>query len=169
MVFPIVIWIYQYGCESWTVKRDENRRIDAFELWCWRRPFDCKEWNQSILKETNSEYSLEGLKRNQSSDALVNSLEKDPDARKDWRQKGKGVERMSWLHSITKSMAMNVSKFWEVVKNRKVWHAADPGVTQSQTCLSNWTTETKHLTLALKGDCWICRTRETRPVVTARA
>ena len=94
---------------------------------------------------------------------------KDPDAGKDWRQKAKGVEKMSWLHSTPESMAMNLSKFREIVKNRQAWRAADPGVTQSQTCLSNWTTATKHLTLALKGrDCWICRTRETHEVVTAR-
>ena len=163
MDFPIWMWELDYK-EGWELKN-----------WCfWTVVLEKTLWLQGVKPvnpKVNQLWIFIG--RTDAEPKLWcfgQFIGKDPDARKDWRQKGKGVERMSWLHSITKSVAVNLSKFQETVKNRKVWHAADPEVTQSQTCLSNWTTATKHLTLALKGsDCWICRTRETHQVGTARA
>ena len=114
MVFPVVM----YGCESWTIKKAECQRIDAFELWCWRRlfrvPWTARRSNQSILKEINPEYSLEGLiLKLQYFGHLIegaNSLEKKPYAQKIEGRRRRGLQRMRWLDGITNSMNMSFSK-----------------------------------------------------------
>ena len=146
MVFPVVI----YGCESWTIMKAEHQRIDAFELWCWRRVFrfPCisRRSNQSILKEINSEYSLEGLlpKLKLQYFGLLkwraNSLEKTLMLEKMEGKRRRGRQRVRWLDSITDSMDVNLSKVWEIVEYRGSWGAPVHGVAKSQTWLSNWKT-----------------------------
>ena len=120
MVFPAVM----YRCESWTIKKAEHRRIDAFELWCWRRllrgPWTARRSNQSILKEINPEYSLEALIEAEAPVLWtpdVNSwlIGKDPDAGKGWRREEKGTTEMRWLGGITDSTVRHLSKLWEMV------------------------------------------------------